>query len=119
MGELLGIGCPHGPQPRLTDETMANNYFRHNFLSDKTPAHWKDPSNWPPAMRAEWGDDEGATAARRHREAVIGGYRKVRAALDAFNPDFVIMFGDDQYENFREDLFPPFCVYANDEYDLA
>ena len=22
MGETFGIGCPHGPQPRLTDETI-------------------------------------------------------------------------------------------------
>lgn len=119
MGEIFGIGCPHGPQPRFTDETMANNYFRHNFLSEKTPAYWKDPSNWPPAMRAEWGDDEGATSARKHREAVIGAYRKAREALDAFSPDVVVMFGDDQYENFRADLLPPFCVYALDDYDLA
>ncbi len=119
MGEILGIGCPHGPQPRLTDETMANNYFRHNFLSERTPDRWKDPSQWPAAMREEWGDDEGASAARRHREAVISGYRKARAALDAFKPDVVIMFGDDQYENFREDILPPFCVYAADAFDLG
>ncbi len=119
MGETFGIGCPHGPQPRLTDETMANNYFRHNFLSEKTPDRWKDPRHWPEAMRAEWGDDEGVTAARRHREAVITAYRQAREALDAFNPDFVAMFGDDQYEDFQEDLFPPFCVYANDSYELG
>lgn len=118
MGELLGIGCPHGPQPRLTDETMANNYFRHNLLSDRTPAHWKDPQRWPAAMRDEWSDDKGRAAARRHRDAVINAYRRAREELDAFQPDLVVMFGDDQYENFKEDLLPPFCVYANDQYDL-
>jgi hypothetical protein len=119
MGELFGIGCPHGPHPRLTDESMANIYFRHNLLSEKTPDHWKDPRNWPEAMRAEWGDDEGVTAARKHRDAVIGAYRQAREALDAFNPDLVIMYGDDQYEDFKEDLFPPFCVYGHDEYELG
>jgi hypothetical protein len=98
---------------------MANNYFRHNLQSDRTPAHWKDPKNWPAAMRAEVGDDDAVTAARNHREAVINGYRQARAILDDFNPDFIIMFGDDQYENFKEDLLPPFCVYANDEYELG
>lgn len=119
MGELLGIGCPHGPQPQFTDESMANNYFRHNLQSEKTPARWKDPQNWPAAMRDEIGDDDAVTAARRHREAIIGGYREVRARIDAFNPDFIVMFGDDQYENFKEDLLPPFCVYASDEHDLG
>jgi hypothetical protein len=118
VGELLGIGCPHGPQPRFTDETMANNYFRHNLLNERTPARWKDPANWPPGMRAEWGEDEGATAGRKHRAAVIDAYCQARAKLDAFQPDVVVMFGDDQYENFKEDCFPPFCVYANDAYDL-
>src|SRR5581483_10068525 len=39
--------------------------------------------------------------------------------LDAFHPDFVVMFGDDQYENFKDDVLPPFCVYAADEFSLG
>jgi hypothetical protein len=117
MGEVLGIGAPHGPHLRLTDETMANNYFRHNLRSEKTPDEWKDQRNWPAKMREEWGDDEGIAAARRHREEGLKGYRAARAAIDAFQPDFVVMFGDDQYENFREDLIPPFCVMAIDEFE--
>src|SRR5207245_1550700 len=42
-----------------------------------------------------------------------------RAAIDAFKPDFILVFGDDQYENFKEDVLPPFCVYAQDEFDLT
>jgi hypothetical protein len=118
MGEILGIGGPHGPQPRLTDETMANNYFRVNLASEKTPARWKDPANWPPAMRDEWSDDESVSAARRHRAEVLKGYRAARQAIDDFKPDFVLIFGDDQYENFKEDVLPPFCIYAVDEFKL-
>src|SRR5258708_7564647 len=33
---------------------------------------------------------------------------------DAFKPDFVLIWGDDQYENFREDGVPSFCVFAVD-----
>jgi hypothetical protein len=119
VGEILGIGCPHGPQPQFTDETMANNYFRHNLTSERTSAYWKDQSHWPEAMRQEWGQDEGTTAARAHREAVIGAYRKAREALDAFKPDYVVMFGDDQFENFKDDVLPPFCVYSLEEYELG
>jgi hypothetical protein len=34
--------------------------------------------------------------------------------LDEFAPDFVVIWGDDQYENFKEDVIPPFCVLAYD-----
>ena len=61
-------------------------------------------------MRAEWGNDEGTSAAARHREELVGWFSKTRAALDAFKPDFVLMWGDDQYENFKEDVVPPYCI---------
>jgi hypothetical protein len=63
-------------------------------------------------MREEWGDDEGRAAAARHRAALVAGFRKARRALDDFAPDVVVIWGDDQYENFREDIIPPFCVLA-------
>jgi hypothetical protein len=118
MGDILGVGCTHGPHLKLSDETMANIYFRYNLHSDKTPAHWKDPANWPAQLREEWADDEGASAARKHRDELVRGFRQARQTIDDFNPDFVLIYGDDQYENFKEDLLPPFCVYAFDEFDL-
>ncbi|HLQ31184.1 MAG TPA: extradiol ring-cleavage dioxygenase [Chloroflexota bacterium] len=118
MAEILGIGCSHGPHLQLTDEAMAEVYFRPNLHSEKTLPEWKDPANWPAALREEWGSDEGVAAARRHRAAVLKGFHAARQALDDFQPDFVVIFGDDQYENFKEDLLPPFCVYAMDEFNL-
>lgn len=115
MGEILGIGCTHGPHLLLADERMADIYFRRNLQSELTPPEWKDAKNWPARMREEWGDDEGVAAARIHRAELVQGFREARSALDAFNPDFVLIWGDDQYENFKEDLIPPFCVYALDE----
>ena len=73
--------------------------------------------NWPKAMRVEWGDDEGLAAARAHRAVVVDAFRRLRAELDAFQPDFVLIWGDDQYENFKEDVVPPFCVYMYDQLD--
>ncbi|MBV9121137.1 MAG: extradiol ring-cleavage dioxygenase [Chloroflexi bacterium] len=118
MAEILGIGCSHGPHLQLTDESMAEVYFRPTLNNPATPAEWKDPANWPAALRDEWGSDEGVAAARRHRAEVLKGFHVARQALDDFKPDFVVIFGDDQYENFREDLLPPFCVYAMDEYKV-
>ena len=34
--------------------------------------------------------------------------------LDEFAPDVVVIWGDDQYELFREDVVPAFCVVAAD-----
>ena len=63
MGELLGIGMTHAPHLQFTDENMAN-VLRRLLKSERTPAAMKDPQNWPAGMRAEWGSDEGLTAAR-------------------------------------------------------
>ena len=115
MAEILGIGCTHAPHLAMADERMADVYFRRNLNSELTPAKWKDPSNWPAGMREEWGDDEAVTSAKKHRAALGEGFRAARAAIDAFKPDFVLIWGDDQYENFREDLIPPFYVYALEE----
>jgi hypothetical protein len=118
MSEILGIGMTHAPHLQFTDENMAN-VLKRLLKSERTPAAMKDPKNWPAGMRAEWDDDEGLNAARRHRAALLEGVRAARAALDAFRPDFVLIWGDDQYENFREDLVPPFCIYALDEVNCA
>ncbi len=70
-------------------------------------------------MRAEWGNDEGASSAARHRADLVGWMERTRAALDAFDPDFVLIWGDDQYENFKEDIVPPYCVSAYDRFKFA
>jgi hypothetical protein len=116
MGELLGIGLSHAPMFQFPDENMAD-ILRSYLTRESIPAERRAMENWPKAMRAEWGDDEGLMAARAHRELVVNAFRQLRAALDAFQPDFVLIWGDDQYENFKEDVVPPFCVYMYDQLD--
>jgi len=111
MGEILGIGVTHFPSLAGKDEQMAGTLKR--ILQDPgLPAPYRDPESWPEAMRQEYGTDAGLSAARRHREALVAQFRKARRLLDDFAPDFLVIWGDDQYENFREDLVPPFCVLA-------
>lgn len=86
--------------------------------SDKVPSLLKDPRNWPEPMRREWGKDEGASFAAEHRRQFVDGVRQIRQAIDDFKPDAVVIFGDDQYENFREDLITPFCMYILPRYEL-
>jgi len=66
-------------------------------------------------MQEEWANDQGVAAhapqAARMREA----FRRLRAEIDGFRPDLIVIWGDDQYENFREEIIPPFCVQAYDE----
>ncbi|HEY7065292.1 MAG TPA: extradiol ring-cleavage dioxygenase [Chloroflexota bacterium] len=118
MGEILGIGCTHAPHLQFTDGAMAN-VLRRTMRSERTPEPLRDPRNWPAPMQAELGEDEGLSAARRHRVELLAGFRAARAALDAFQPDFVLIWGDDQYENFQVDVLPAFCVYALDEFTIA
>jgi hypothetical protein len=111
MAEFLGIGMTHFPRLVATDDRLADTVKR--ILRDPgLPDHLREPGSWPEGMREEFSDDDGLSAARQHRAAVNEGFRQVRATLDAFRPDVCIVWGDDQYENFREDIIPPFCVLA-------
>jgi hypothetical protein len=115
MGEVLGLGITH--YPALTRQTPTAVSLRLLLKDPGLPAKYKNPANWPKVMQEEWGADEGASFARKHCEDVVDELRRARAALDEFKPDFVLVWGDDQYENFHEDLIPGFCVMAYDSVD--
>ena len=117
MAEILGLGLSHYPPLCLPDPEMSG-ILRWTLADDGIPAREKDPANWPAAMRAEWSTDQGTLAAAEHRRSMVAGFDRVRAALDAFAPDVVIIWGDDQYENFREDVIPPFTICAYEDLDL-
>lgn len=114
MAEVLGLGISHYPLLSSEDANMAG-LLRGRLLDPGVPESAKQVSTWPEAMQREWGGDEGRTAAAYHRAAMLRGIRRVRQALDEFDPDVVLIWGDDQYENFREDVIPPFCVMAYDD----
>ncbi|ALC25985.1 extradiol ring-cleavage dioxygenase [Streptomyces sp. CFMR 7] len=111
MSQFMALGMTHYPMLAGTDEHMAG-LLRWTLQDEDIPAEEKDPANWPERMRKEWGADEGRSAAAAHRRELVGHLRRCRAALDDFAPDHVVVWGDDQYENFREDVVPPFCVLA-------
>src|ERR1051326_9148095 len=113
MAELLGLGMTHFPPLAGLDERMAG-ILKGTLRDPDIPEHIKNPANWPPAMQKELGNDEGKTAASAHRASLLQGMRKIRSALDEFRPDFMLIWGDDQHENFVEDIIPAFCVLAYD-----
>ena len=118
MAEILGLGVTHSPLLVGSDERMAG-IFERVLNSPRLPPAARDPANWPPQMRQEWSEHQAGRSAAAHRDRAIEGFRAVRAALNSFNPDFILIWGDDQYENFREDGVAPFCVFALDAIELA
>lgn len=118
MGEVIGLGISHYP-PLATPDDKMSWIIKYMLRNPNLPEAMRTPAGWTPEMQAEWGEDEGTGAAGRHRAALVGWMNKVRDALDAFKPDYVIMFGDDQYENFHEDVVPPYCVCAFDDFTYS
>jgi Catalytic LigB subunit of aromatic ring-opening dioxygenase len=119
MAEILGIGATHYPPGLVPEEYKPWPLARMLHSDRRIPERMRDPENWPPQMRLEWGDDEGITAHKAHKARVFDAFRKIRAEIDAFEPDFIVMWGDDQYENFKEDIIPPFCVLAYDHFNYT
>lgn len=118
MGEILALGISHYPPLTGVDDRMAW-ILKRMLTNPRLPEALKTPAGWPEPMRAEWGNDEGASAAARHRADLVGWMERTRAALDAFNPDFILMWGDDQYENFKEDIVPPYCISAHNRFQFS
>lgn len=117
MAEILGIGLTHYPQLARRDENMSGA-LRRVLQDPGLPEEYRNPENWSEALRREYGDDQGLTTARRHRQELLTEFRKIRKILDDFAPDFLVIWGDDQYENFKEDVVPPFCVLAYDSFEV-
>ena len=118
MAEILALGISHYPPLTGTDERMSG-ILRRMLQNPQLPEPLRTPAGWPEPMRAEWGNDQGTSSAARHRADLVGWMDKTRAALDAFAPDFVLIWGDDQYENFREDVIPPYSIAAHDRFKFS
>lgn len=114
MGDVLVLGVTHYPPLSMLDADMAG-ILRRTLGDPAIPDTAKHPATWPAGMRSEWGDDGATASAAAHRQALVAGLRRVRDALDEFDPQVVVVWGDDQHENFREDLIPPYSVLCYDD----
>jgi hypothetical protein len=115
MAEIIGMGLSHYPGPLVPVEHWPNMLSRNVEHGRIAPELFADKSRWPAEMRAEWGDDQGQTAAVEHRRRLLAGYKRLRQELDAFRPDIVLIWGDDQYENYKKDCIPAFCVGIHEQ----
>ena len=112
MGQILGLGITH--YPNLAAQVNMSWRFQKCIEDPTLPERFRNPVHWDPSAREQWGSDKGLAHSDRHRREMIEQFRKVRRELDAFEPDVVLIWGDDQYENFREDCVPAFSVLAYD-----
>lgn len=117
MADILALGITHYPPLSGPDQDMAR-ILKNMLRNPALPESLRTPQGWPLAMQQEWGDDEGVASARRHRQQLLQELRRVRAALDEFKPDVVLIWGDDQYENFKEDIVPPYCICAHPAFEF-
>ena len=115
MSQVLGLGLTHYPGLLVPAEDWPRMLKRNVDIGRVAPQLFGDRSRWPAAMRSEWGADEGVSAAREHQRRLIAAFESMRRSLDAFAPDLVLIWGDDQYENLRNDCIPAFCLYVFDE----
>ena len=118
MGEILGVGMSHYPgfasEPLTMSRQITGNIAR-SVERGWADSKWNETANWPAALVEEYGDDKGMSSAVRHRGEYLDAVMKARDAIDAFKPDAVLIWGDDQWENYHEDIVPPFAVYAWDD----
>ena len=112
MGEVLGVGLTHFPPLGWPDDAM-DRALQFGFADPSVPDAVRQGEGWPEGMRDEF--DRTASRSRRSTgPRSCTGATRSRAALDDFAPDVVVIWGDDQYELFREDIVPAFCVIASD-----
>ena len=119
MGEILAVGITHYPPLAGRDETMAF-ILKRMLENPHLPEKWRQSRKTGPKRCARSG---APTRAPRRREFIandcVHALRKTRAQIDEFRPDFIVVWGDDQYENFREDVVPPYCIYAHESFEFG
>jgi hypothetical protein len=104
MAEILGLGCSHGPIILTPPEVW--NKGRERIFA-RIPGYQP-----PPALVEELGQDNGLSQDIADQKRVMESFQVLHDRLHAWNPDVLLVIGDDQAENFREDNLPPFCLYT-------
>ncbi len=109
MAELLGLGCSHGPIILTPPEVWHKSRER---IFGRNPDFQA-----PPQLIEELGDDNGLTQDRLDQKKVVEAFGVMRDRLHEWQPDVLMVIGDDQSENFKQDNLPPFCLYTGEEVD--
>ena len=86
-----------------------------------TPFLWTDPTRWneirearPTSEKNPWTTEEENIAQYKRTQEAFGVLRK---KFEDAKPDVILVFGDDQIEQFDFNNFPPFAIFAGDEFE--
>lgn len=115
MAEILGLGITDCPELRLKPQYMSLVIKGNIARGWADKPHLKDPKNWPKEMQEQWGDDEAYTAGKLAQEEQLEQLKEVRAALNDFDPHFIVMLyreGGDVWGNFAR---PTFSIQAHEQ----
>lgn len=105
MVEIVGcVAMSHGPQLFTPPEKWP-----------QLPTRIKGPFHPKPGIEAELTEDVMRAYAQRCREAIGVLSKKIAA----WNPNTVVVIGDDQAENILPDNTPPFTIYIAPEADAT
>ena len=109
MAEILGLGCTHAPMILYPPEHWVNVRKR---LSSGIPDYQP-----PPSLIEELADDNGIRHDRKNHHRIMNAFAVLRDKLHDWQPDAVILIGDDQSENFKRENLPTFCFYTGSTVD--
>ncbi len=107
MAEIvIGVGTSHSPQLSI----RAQNWAKLLGDKDKTDPRLNYQAllrKAKPGLEKELTEDK----FRERDEACLAGIKVLGDALAAAKPDIVVVFGDDQQEQFHDDNMPMFAIY--------
>lgn len=105
MAEIVGcVAMSHGPQLLTPPDRWS-----------QLPTRVKGPFH----PKADIAKDLTAEAMRAHSDRCNAAIAKLGEKLRAWNPDVLVLCGDDQEENVLADNTPPFLIYIGNETDAT
>ena len=107
MAEIMGLGCSHGPIILTPPEVW---YKGRERIYARIPDYEK-----PAQLLEELGQDNGLAQDKLDQKKVVESFQVLHDRLHQWDPDVLMIIGDDQAENFLQDNLPPFCLYTGSE----
>lgn len=98
-----GLALSHAPQLMIPPEKW---HLLHSREWDPLPVRAELERETLESKRAKW---------HRCHEAI----GRLRAKLEEWSPDVLVVVGDDQHENILDDNTPPFTIYIGEEVEAS
>ena len=105
MGKIVSVTCTsHTPALMMTAERWVDH--QEQILATR-------PGSLPPDLQAA-ADAETREQTAQHHANCMSNIAEISRHVAAAKPDIVVMFGDDQKENFLPSTMPPFTIFTGE-----